>query len=57
MNNSVINAPIYFKLLDCGKIFLNKIDAMCERACMENQKEKYDTELINYQRLSTEKSK
>ena len=29
-DNSVINAPSYFKMFKCGKNFLNKIDAMCE---------------------------
>ena len=29
-DNSVINAPIYFKLFECGKNFLKNIDATCE---------------------------
>ena len=31
MDNSAINAPIYFKLFKCGNNFLNKLDATCER--------------------------
>ena len=31
-DNLVINAPIYFKLLECGNNFLNNIDATYERA-------------------------
>ena len=30
MDNSVINATRYFKLFECGKKFLNKIDTTCE---------------------------
>ena len=41
-DNSIIIAPSYFKLFECGKNFLNKIDAMCEIECMENMKERYD---------------
>ena len=29
-DNSVINAPGYFKLFEYGKKFLNKLDATCE---------------------------
>ena len=28
--NPVINEPSYFNLLECGKTFLNKLDATCE---------------------------
>ena len=41
--NFVINAPICFKLFECGIRLLNKLYATCERAWMENMKEKYDT--------------
>ena len=34
-DNSVITAPSYFKVFECAKNFLNKIDATCEQACME----------------------
>ena len=46
-NDSVINAPIYFKLFECGKNFLNRLDATFEQACMENSKDKYYKELCN----------
>ena len=29
-DNSVINAPSYFKLFECSKKCLNKLDATCE---------------------------
>ena len=29
-DNSVINVPSYFKLLECGKKVLRKLDATCE---------------------------
>ena len=41
-DNSVINAPRYFKLCEFGKTFLNKIDGTCELLCMETPKEKYE---------------
>ena len=44
-DNPVINKPIYFNLLECGENFLNKLDVMCERACMANSKDKYYTEM------------
>ena len=37
-DNLVINVPSYFKLFKCGKNFLIKLDATCERACMETPK-------------------
>ena len=46
-DNSVINAPIYFKPFEYIKNYLNKIDVTCEQACMENSKDKYYTELCN----------
>ena len=39
-DNPVINDPSYFNLFECGKNFLNKLDATCERACMENSRDK-----------------
>ena len=56
-DNSVINALSYFKLFKWGKNFLNKLDDMCEQACMEVLKEKYDVELIKYQLARMEDSK
>ena len=46
-DNSIINAPSCFKLFKCSKNVLNKIDASCEQACMENSKDKYYMELCN----------
>ena len=37
-DNKVINEPSYFNILECGKNFLNNLDATCEWACMENLK-------------------
>ena len=42
-DNPFINAPIYFELFDCGKIFLKNIDATCEQAYMSTPQGKYDT--------------
>ena len=53
-DNSVINALINFKLFECSKNFLNKLDATCEQVCMSTQK---DTELPKYQQASTENSR
>ena len=38
MNDSVINAPRYFKLFECSKTFLGNIDATYEQACMATLK-------------------
>ena len=40
-DNSVINETIYFNLFECGKIFLNNLDAKFERACMETSNDNY----------------
>ena len=49
-NNSVINAPIYFKKFERGKNLLNNIDATYEQSCMETLQEKWDTEKLRYKR-------
>ena len=51
IDNSVINAPSYFKLFGCGKNFLNNLDATYERACMTTSKEKCDREKLRYGRV------
>ena len=48
MDYSVIKAPIYFKIFECGKNFLKNIDATYEQACMEYFQKKWDTENIRY---------
>ena len=50
MDYSVIKAPIYFKIFECGKNFLKNIDATYERACMANFQVKQDTENLRYVR-------
>ena len=47
-DNSVINAPSYFKIFKCSKTFLNNFYATYERACMVNPMEKYDTAVLMY---------
>ena len=56
-DNSVVNVPVYFKLLECIKKFLNKLDTTCEWACMATLKENYDTELLKYQQARMTESK
>ena len=41
----VVKEPIYFKIFRCGKNILNRIDATCERLCMETPRDKYYMEL------------
>ena len=41
----VINQLSYLNLFECGKNFLNKLDATCEQVCMETSKDKYYTEI------------
>ena len=38
-DNPVIKEPIYFKLFECGKDILNRLDATCERAFMTTSRE------------------
>ena len=47
-DNSVINAPIYFKLFMCGKNILKNLDAMYEQACMATSLEKWDAAKLSY---------
>ena len=44
-DDPVVKEPIYFNIFECGKNILNQIDATCERACMENPRDKYYAEL------------
>ena len=46
-DNLVIKALGHFKLFKCGKTFFNNLDAMYDRACMENAKYKYWTEMYD----------
>ena len=41
----IINEPSYVNLFECGKNFLNKLDATYERACMATSKDKYYTKI------------
>ena len=47
-DNSVINALSYFKIFECGKNFLNNLDATYEQACMETSQETWDTAKVMY---------
>ena len=47
-DNSFINAPKYFKLFECGKNFLNNLDATCERAFMATLQKLWVTEVLRY---------
>ena len=47
-DNSVINVPRYFKIFECGKNFLNNLDATYERACMATLQGKWGTEVLRY---------
>ena len=44
-DNPVIKEPRYFNIFECGKKILNRLDAMCEQACMATSREKYYTEM------------
>ena len=46
MDDTFVKGTGYFNIFECGKNILNKIDATCERACMENPRDKYYTELF-----------
>ena len=41
--NSVVKEPSYFNLFKCGKNLLSRLDAACEKACMETSRYKYYT--------------
>ena len=47
IDNPFINEPRYFNLFECGKNFLNNLDATCEQACMTTSEDKYYTEICN----------
>ena len=49
-DNSDINVPIYFKLFECGKKFLNNLDATYEQAGMETSQEIWDMAKLSYGR-------
>ena len=40
-HNPVINELRYFNLFECGKNLLNKLNAMCKRACISTSRDKY----------------
>ena len=44
--NPVVKDTIYFNLFQCGKNILNSLHTTCEKACMENSREKYYTEMF-----------
>ena len=46
-DNKFIKELSFFNLFECGKKFLNNIDATCERACIATSKHQYYTELCN----------
>ena len=50
-DNSVINAPSYFKPLKCSRTLLNNLDATYELESMKTLKGNYDREVIKYQQL------
>ena len=63
-DNPVVKETIYFNIFECGKNILNRIEATCKWACMENSSDKYYNELLrtitycndcNYVPLSNEK--
>ena len=41
----VVKEPIYFNIFECGKDFLNRLDATCERVCKATQIDKYYTKM------------
>ena len=45
-DNPVIKNPNYFNIFECGNVLLNKLNATCKRACMENSRYKYYTEFF-----------
>ena len=46
MDNPVFKEPKYVNLFECGKNILNRLDATCERECMENSRDKYYMEML-----------
>ena len=47
-DNSVINAPRYFKPFKCDKHFFKNIDGTFERVCMATPQGNIDTEVLRY---------
>ena len=45
--NPVIIEPRYFNLFECGKKFLNNLDATCECVCMETSNDNYYKKMCN----------
>ena len=46
--NLVINAPRYLILVQCGRNFLNNLDATCEQLCMATFQGKWDTAVLSH---------
>ena len=46
-DNPAINDPRYFKLFECGKYLLNRIDVTFKRACMATSRYGYYIEMYN----------
>ena len=46
---TVINKPRYFKLFECGKNLLNRLDATCNQACIATSRDRYYTEIFRTQ--------
>ena len=44
-DNPVTNKPSYFNLFKCGKNLLNRLEVMCERACIATSRDRYYTEI------------
>ena len=42
-DDPVVKEKIYFNIFKCGKNILNKLDVMCEQACMATPIDKYYT--------------
>ena len=45
-DDPVVKNSSYFDIFECGRNILNKLDAMCERACMITPRDKYYTEMF-----------
>ena len=43
---TVINKPRYFKLFECGKNILNRLDATRNQACIATSRDRYYTEMF-----------
>ena len=47
-DNSIINAPSYFKIYDFGKTFLNNLDGTYGEACMATSQDNQDVAVLRY---------